>query len=213
MLIPRYTSKGAAKASEHVRHRCPSIRAKHIPCRDGNVSVALIELGISRVADILENMPPPRFAADAMLGRLARWLRVLGFDTSYDAALADAALVRLAHDEGRILLTRDRHLLRELRPARAHEVRRDDPLDQLRELVAALDLPPPTELFTRCMLCNTVLSPPLEEHEWAPLLSPCLSEVHGPVRRCPACGKVYWHGSHVRRMREALGRGVPGWLA
>jgi non-ribosomal peptide synthetase component F len=79
----------------------------------------------SRMAGILENMLPPRFAADAMLGRLGRWLRVLGFDTSYDAALADAALVRLANEEARILLTRDRHLLRELRPLRAHEVRQD----------------------------------------------------------------------------------------
>jgi len=77
------------------------------------------------MAGILENMLPPRFAADAMLGRLGRWLRVLGFDTSYDAALDDAALVRLAHEEARILLTRDRHLLRELRPLRAHEVRQD----------------------------------------------------------------------------------------
>jgi YgiT-type zinc finger domain-containing protein len=165
------------------------------------------------MAGILENMLPPRFAADAMLGRLARWLRVLSFDTSYDAALDDAALVRLAHQEARILLTRDRHLLRELRPLRAHEVRQDDPLDQLRELVAALSLPAPVELFTRCMLCNSELSPPLEEQEWAPLLPPDLVEIQGPVRRCPACGRVYWHGSHVRRMHEALRRSVPGWLA
>ena len=158
------------------------------------------------------NMPPPRFAADAMLGRLARWLRALGFDTSYDAALADAALVRLAQDEGRVLLTRDRHLLRELRPMRAHEVRQDDPLAQLRELVAALDLPAPADLFTRCMLCNGVLSPPLQEREWAPLVPPGLVEIRGPVRCCPACGKVYWHGSHVRRMREAVRQSVPGWL-
>jgi len=160
------------------------------------------------------HMLPPRFAADAMLGRLARWLRVLAFDTSFDAALADAALVRLADDEERILLTRDRHLLRELRPVRAHEVRQDDPLDQLRELVAALGLPAPAPaaLFTRCLLCNAVLSPPLTDDEWALLLPPGLVEIQGPVRRCPACGRVYWHGSHVRRMRDALRRSVPGWL-
>ena len=164
------------------------------------------------MAGTVEDMFPPRFAADAMLGRLARWLRVLGFDTSYDAALADAVLVQLAADEERILLTRDRHLLRELRPVSAHEVRQDDPLDQLRELVATLDLPAPAELFTRCLLCNSVLSPPLEEREWAPLLPPGLTEIQRPVRCCPACGKVYWHGSHVRRMRDALQRAVPGWL-
>ena len=164
------------------------------------------------MAVMLDDMLPPRFAADAMLGRLARWLRALGFDTSYDAALADAALVRLAESEGRVLLTRDRHLLRELRPMRAHEIRQDEPLEQLRELVAALDLPAPAQLFTRCMLCNGVLSPPLEEREWTLLVPTGLVEIHGPVRCCTACGKVYWHGSHVRRMREAVRRSVPGWL-
>lgn len=148
-----------------------------------------------------------------MLGRLARWLRVLGFDTRYDQALDDSALVRMAQDESRILLTRDRHLLRELRPERAHEVRDDDPLDQLRALVAALDLPAPTELFTRCMLCNCELTDPLSEQEWTPLLPQGMRDVRGPVRRCPACGRVYWQGSHARRMRDALHRAVPGWLA
>jgi len=147
-----------------------------------------------------------------MLGRLARWLRVLGFDTSYDAVLADPELVRLADEEGRIVLTRDRHLLRELRPVRVHEVRHDPPLEQLRELVAALELPAPAELFTRCMLCNAVLPPPLEEEEANRLLPPGVRGIPGPVRRCPACGRVYWHGSHVRRMREALDRTLPGWL-
>jgi uncharacterized protein len=157
-------------------------------------------------------MAPAKFAADAMLGRLARWLRMLGFDTSHDATLADAALVRLANDEGRILLTRDRHLLRELRPAHALEVRKDAPLEQLQDLVAALALPSPTALFTRCLLCNTALSPPLAEAQTQQLLPPGVRGIPGPVRRCPTCGRVYWHGSHVRRMRIALEQALPGWL-
>jgi hypothetical protein len=154
---------------------------------------------------------PPRFAADAMLGRLARWLRALGFDTSYEAALADPALVRLAAAEARILLTRDRHLLRELRPAPALELRHDAPLAQLREVVAALGLAPPAELFTRCLVCNAELSGPLAVAEAAALLPPLARELGGPVRRCPGCGRVYWPGSHVRRMRRALERALPGW--
>ena len=157
-------------------------------------------------------MPPPRFAADAMLGRLARWLRVLGFDTSYDTELADPVLVRIANEEGRILLTRDRHLLRELQPLRVHEVRQDEPLDQLRDLVTALELPAPAELFIRCMLCNIALPPPLDDEQADRLLPPGVRGIPGPVRRCPVCGRVYWHGSHVRRMRDALQRAVPGWL-
>ena len=156
-------------------------------------------------------MAPPRFAADAMLGRLARWLRVLGFDTTYDAAIADSDLVRLADGEERILLTRDRHLLRELPPARSLEVRRDVPLEQLRDVVAAFDLTPPAELFTRCLVCNTVLTPPLPAAAAVRLLPPAAGELAGPVRRCPGCARVYWHGSHVRRMVRALARALPEW--
>ena len=157
-------------------------------------------------------MAPFRFAADAMLGRLARWLRVLGFDTTYDAVLADPELVRRAAAEDRVLLTRDRHLLRELRPAAAVEIRADNPLEQLRDVVATLALPAPAELFTRCLLCNAELSAPLPEAEAMALLPADFREMPGPVRRCLACGKLYWHGSHVRRMRAALERALPGWL-
>jgi uncharacterized protein with PIN domain len=152
----------------------------------------------------------PRFAADAMLGRLARWLRVLGYDTSYDMRLEDPVLVRLADAQGRVLLTRDRHLLRELRPARAHEVRADDPLQQLCDVVTALALAPPDRLFTRCLLCNAVLEE-LAAAEALPLLPKGGRGIPGPVRRCPACGRLYWDGSHVRRMRTALDRALPGW--
>ena len=147
-----------------------------------------------------------------MLGRLARWLRVLGFDTWYDIAVPDPTLVQVAIDEDRILLTRDRHLLADLRPPRAHEVRQDDPLQQLRELVLALQLAPPHALFTRCLLDNAPLDTMAHE-EALPPLPEGVRGLPGPVRRCPACGRLYWDGSHVRRMRAALQRTLPGWLA
>ena len=154
----------------------------------------------------------PRFLADAMLGRLARWLRVLGYDTSYDALLPDAALVALAGREGRVLLTRDRHLLRELRPPLALEVRSDDPLAQLRDVIGALALAPPLELFTRCLVCNTLLDEVPAEAA-AAVVPPESRGLPGPVRRCPECDRVYWPGSHVRRMRHALDGALPGWLS
>ena len=160
----------------------------------------------------MESTGDPRFLADAMLGRLARWLRVLGFDTAYDATLHDPALVRLADAEDRVLLTRDRHLLHSLRPARALEIRHDAPLAQLQEVVAALALRPRAELFTRCLVCNTPLSPPLRADEAEPLLPASARGMPGPVRRCPGCGRVYWEGSHVRRMRQAIEKALPGWV-
>jgi uncharacterized protein with PIN domain len=155
--------------------------------------------------------PPLRFLADAMLGRLARWLRVLGFDTTYDPALHDAALVRLADAEDRVLLTRDRHLLRELRPRRAVEITSDVPLHLLASLVATLGLEAPDELFTRCLLCNA----PLEEvgpGDATTLVPPEARELGGPFRRCPSCGRVYWPGSHARRMTRALAAALPEWF-
>jgi uncharacterized protein with PIN domain len=153
-----------------------------------------------------------RFAADAMLARLARWLRVLGYDTWFDIGVADPVLVEVARTEDRILLTRDRQLLQELRPPRAHEVRQDDPLQQLRELVLALELAPPSELFTRCLLDNAALRvvPPAEA---LPLLPEGVRGLPGPVRRCPVCARLYWDGSHVRRMRAGIERVLPGWIS
>ena len=145
-----------------------------------------------------------------MLGRLARWLRVLGYDTSYDMALADPVLVEGANAQGRILLTRDRRLLRELRPWRALEVQHDDPLQQLKIVVEALALEAPADWFTRCLLCNALLAE-LTLAEALPLLPEGLDAIPEPVRRCPACGRLYWEGSHVRRMRAAVERVLPGW--
>jgi hypothetical protein len=97
----------------------------------------------------------PRFAVDAMLGRLARWLRVLGFDTVCDASLPGIEQLRRAQEQGRILLTRNRWLMREMQPRMAFEVQGDDSLEQLRQVVTAMALRAPTGLFTRCMLDNS----------------------------------------------------------
>jgi uncharacterized protein len=149
-----------------------------------------------------------KFFADAMLGRLARWLRVLGYDTAYDASLDDRTLVETANREGRVLLTRDRHLLRELRPRHAVEITQDAPVDQLAALVDELGLPAPEAVFRRCLLCNTPLDD-VADAEAAALLPPAARALPGPVRRCPTCGRVYWPGSHVRRMTRALTRIFP----
>jgi uncharacterized protein with PIN domain len=157
-------------------------------------------------------MDPVRFAADAMLGRLARWLRVLAFDTTYDAGIADPDLVWQANAEDRILLTRDRHLLRDLRPLRFVEVRSDHPLQQLQDVVRAVPLGAPGgPLFSRCLLDNTPLPAPLPADAAARLLPHQAFEVPGSVRRCPGCGRLYWEGSHAKRMRAALQRALPQW--
>ena len=146
-----------------------------------------------------------------MLGRLARWLRVIGTDTlQLPLETPDRDLVARADADDRVLLTRDRHLLRELRPARAFAIQSDVPLQQLAEVVGAFDLHRPEELLTRCLLCNT----PLDEVsaiDARAIVPPRSRDLPGVVRRCPSCGRVYWRGSHVRRMEAALAAGLPEW--
>jgi uncharacterized protein with PIN domain len=86
----------------------------------------------------------------------------------------------------------------------------DRPLEQLRQVVTEVGLGTPTELFTRCLVCNTELRPATEA-EYATLVPPQARALPGPLRRCPACGRVYWPGSHARRMRAALERAFPEW--
>ena len=154
---------------------------------------------------------PTRFLADAMLGRLARWLRVVGADTlQLPTEAPDSVLVARARADERVLLTRDRHLLRELRPHRELAIRSQVPLVQLGEVVRAFGLTRPAELLTRCLLCNTLLveMTPAEIVEQVP---PRSRELSGPMRRCPTCGRAYWRGSHVRRMEAALEAALPEW--
>jgi uncharacterized protein with PIN domain len=152
---------------------------------------------------MIQPFEAPRFIADAMLGRLARWLRVLGYDTAYEAHIADVDLVRQARHEGRILLTRDRTLLRERPVDHALLVDNAPPLAQLRQVVRQFDLPWRERLFSRCMLCNTPLQP----------ISPQAVSDHVPLYvrqhqqrfvRCPDCMRIYWEGTHVTHMRNQL---------
>ena len=151
---------------------------------------------------------PPRFAVDAMLGRLARWLRALGYDTGYHPGIDDHDLVTLANRECRVLLTRDRHLITFLRPDQGLLIDSDAPLKQLDEVAAALGVGPTSDLFNRCLLCNARLRPATGQ-EIDTLVPERSRSMPGPFLRCPGCGRVYWPGTHVRRMRRTLAARFP----
>jgi len=143
----------------------------------------------------------PRFLADTMLERLARWLRVLGYDVRSAGPAGVTALLPLAAAEQRIILTRNRELAAPGPAGTTVLIEPTAPLAQLREVLAQFRLHPPWRLFTRCLICNTALSPPLEP-ETQPM-SPA-RPVARPRRQCPECGRVYWEGQHTQRMRAAL---------
>jgi uncharacterized protein with PIN domain len=150
----------------------------------------------------------PRFIADAMLGRLARWLRTLGYDTAYEDAISDAELVRRAFLEGRRILTRDRKLFEEWRIDGGLLVRAERPLEQLAEVVGAFHLAAPDRLFTRCRVCNGVLAP-LDKAAASGRVPPGIESRARNFAECPDCGRVYWEGSHTDRMRSILARVFP----
>jgi len=146
---------------------------------------------------------PPRFFCDAMLGRLARWLRALGIDAAYQADIADADLVARARSQGRLVLTRDRRLAEEMGAERALLIAADRPVAQLREVFDGLGLAVPERLFTRCTVCNAAVEPLPPEEARAHVPANVLAR-HAAFTRCPACGRVYWEGGHARRMRERM---------
>jgi uncharacterized protein with PIN domain len=151
----------------------------------------------------------PRFLADAMLGRLARWLRILGFDTAYRDDWPDAEIARRAYEDERIVLTRDRRLPDEWRLPRLVVLASEDSSEQLREFARAFPRLGTARAFTRCSRCNTPLEPASRESVAGEVPERVLRE-HTSFRRCPTCRRIYWEGSHVARMRRVLGELLSG---
>jgi hypothetical protein len=148
----------------------------------------------------------PRFAADAMLGRLARWLRLLGFDTSFEAHVPDETLVRRALAEQRTVLTRDRRLPEEWTLVPVCVLAAEDLRGQLAELGARFALAAHARPFSRCNRCNEPLAAATPEQVRAGVPRRVRGD-HHEFLRCPRCGRIYWPGSHVARMRALLAGG------
>jgi uncharacterized protein len=149
----------------------------------------------------------PAFVADAHLGGLARFLRMLGFDTVHEPTIADSAIRELAWREQRIVLTRDRELLKCREIARGCYVRALKAEAQLREVAARFDLAARARPFSLCLLCNVVLEG-VEQAAVAARLPPAVAAAHRRFMHCAGCDRVYWEGSHYARMREVLGRAL-----
>ena len=150
----------------------------------------------------------PSFCADAHLGGLARFLRMLGFDTTYDNAVDDRELRALAAREHRILLTRDRDLLKCADVTHGCFVHQRKPEAQMREIVRRLQLERDARPFTLCLNCNARLEP-VEMAAIAWRLPPKVARHYTHFRVCRACDGIFWEGSHWKRMRELLaGLGV-----
>ena len=149
------------------------------------------------------------FLADANVGKLASLLRLLGLNTAYAGEAADREVAARAAREGRVLLTRDRRLLRRSAVLHGRLLRANEPRAQLAEILTLYGLSGPFRTFSRCLRCNAPLVPVAKE-EVLPRLLPKTKRYFDTFHRCPSCDRVYWPGSHhdgMLRMLADMGLG------
>jgi uncharacterized protein with PIN domain len=150
-----------------------------------------------------------RFIADVHLGKLARLLRMTGFDTAWANDLSDEMIVHAARAERRIVLSRDRGLLKRRLVTHGCCVRSLAPREQLAEVVSRFDLGRQVRMFSRCMSCNSALAR-VSRLSVLDALPAAVAETCTEFSRCPGCGKIFWRGSHWESMKklaaELLGR-------
>jgi uncharacterized protein with PIN domain len=143
----------------------------------------------------------PKFSVDEMLGSLARWLRIMGYDTIYHRDQSDTEIVNTAWEEGRFLLTRDKELA-----FRAGDeglfIEDDDVVGQLKQVSKLLGLTL-DESLTRCTMCNGELET-LSPKEAEELVPEGALKNNDEFFRCMGCGKVYWKGTHWVDIRARL---------
>lgn len=144
-----------------------------------------------------------RFALDANLGALARYLRLCGFDAHYRNDIDDGELAALAATDQRVLLTRDRDVLKRRIVTHGYFVRADDPRNQLREVVQRFDLAGSARPFTRCSRCNAVLED-VDKTAIAHRLKPLTRRYYDTFRRCTGCDRIYWRGTHVQGIEDLV---------
>jgi uncharacterized protein len=145
-----------------------------------------------------------KFIADAMLGRLARWLRFLGFDTLYYSGISDSRLIRIAREQDRVILTRDTRLIKVKGLQNYLLITANDTFKQLLEVIDSLKLKRFNPLG-RCVRCNGELIKIKDKAEVRDSVPEFVFLQHNDFLKCRDCGKIYWSGSHPKKFREKVG--------
>jgi uncharacterized protein with PIN domain len=146
-----------------------------------------------------------KFIADAMLGRLARWLRFLGYDTLYYSGISDSSLIRTAREQDRVVLTRDTRLIKTKGLNNYLLIISNDSFQQLLEVIGSLKLRQ-FDMLSRCVKCNGELIKIIDKLEIKDAVPEYVFLQHNEFMRCLDCGKIYWDGSHPSKFKEKLGR-------
>ena len=140
-----------------------------------------------------------KFVVDCMLGKLARWLKILGFDTLFFSKIGDDKLLAIAEKEERILLTRDNELFERADPAAAFFIKSEDWQEQLKQVLDGFKLRDKAKPYSRCIECNAALKD-LSRIKAKNLVTPFVYKNAAGFALCPVCGRVFWQGSHQKDM-------------
>jgi len=155
------------------------------------------------VMDHRENATELRFILDVHLGRLAKYLRLCGFDTLFSTLFEDREIIETARLEDRVIITRDRLLLKTAGDTAGYLVKSQYHDEQLREVFEKFELKNHVRLFSRCISCNSPLED-VSKEEIADRLLADTRKYFSSFRRCPQCDRIYWEGSHYDNMKKSL---------
>ncbi len=146
---------------------------------------------------------PLKFIADSMLGRLARWLRILGYDVVYETSISDDDLIAKALRENRIILTMDRELADRESARNALLLKSFDYKEQLKHVITYYKIDCESHIFSRCLLCNEQLDS-IEKEKIKDKVPPYVYASHDEFDICPQCRRIYWSGTHRDNILETL---------
>lgn len=144
-----------------------------------------------------------RFILDVHLGKLAKYLRLMGFDSVMDKDLDDNGIIEGAIRENRIILSRDKLLMRNKRVTIGYLITSSRPASQLDEVIRRFDLSHVMNPFTRCTVCNSVVEP-VDKEKIIELIPPKTRKYYDEFLKCSGCGRIYWKGSHYEKMMKFI---------
>jgi len=149
----------------------------------------------------------PKFIVDSNVGRLTKWLRLMGYDAQFFNGRDDSSLVAMAQAEGRVILSRDTHIMKRRLitsgQVKAVLIQSDRPEQQIHQVIKELGLDCQFKPFTLCLECNQPLVRRKKE-EVEELVPPYVFKTQSQFRQCPACRRIYWRGTHWRAMSRRL---------
>ena len=150
---------------------------------------------------------PPKFIVDRNVGKLTGWLRLMGYDTRFFDGDDDGELVAIAKTEGRVILSRDTHIM-ERRLITSGQIKAvlidsDQPRRQIRQVIDTLGLDSRFKPFSLCLECNQPLVERAKD-ELKELVPPYVFKTQQQFRQCPACQRIYWRGTHWQAMTKKL---------